>query len=76
MPASISSSEMPPLWTMLTSPDSYSQMANAVNPYGDGTAAARAVAAVAHLLGIGRRLPDFAPTTEAEAQARFEDSST
>ncbi|GGC10731.1 non-hydrolyzing UDP-N-acetylglucosamine 2-epimerase [Cellulomonas carbonis] len=37
----------------------YSAMANAVNPYGDGRAAARTVAAIAHLLGIGRRRDEF-----------------
>lgn len=36
-------------------------MANAVNPYGDGKAAMRAVAAIAELLGVGERVPDFAP---------------
>ena len=35
-------------------------MANAVNPYGDGRAAARAVAAIDEMLGLGRRQPDFA----------------
>ncbi|MER7073748.1 UDP-N-acetylglucosamine 2-epimerase (non-hydrolyzing) [Terrabacter sp. NPDC000476] len=39
--------------------DHYASMANAVNPYGDGQAAARSVAAIAELLGVGRRLPDF-----------------
>ncbi|MDM7854037.1 non-hydrolyzing UDP-N-acetylglucosamine 2-epimerase [Cellulomonas alba] len=38
----------------------YATMANAVNPYGDGKAAARSVAAIEHLLGVGERLPDFA----------------
>lgn len=42
----------------------YDAMANAVNPYGDGKAAARAVAAIADLLGLGERLPDFAPKVE------------
>ncbi|WP_271394322.1 non-hydrolyzing UDP-N-acetylglucosamine 2-epimerase [Neomicrococcus lactis] len=37
----------------------YEAMANAVNPYGDGKAAARTVAAIAELLGVGERLPDF-----------------
>lgn len=37
----------------------YASMANAVNPYGDGKAAERAVAAIAELLGVGERLPDF-----------------
>ncbi|MGO1537193.1 MAG: non-hydrolyzing UDP-N-acetylglucosamine 2-epimerase [Yaniella sp.] len=39
----------------------YAAMANAVNPYGDGHAAERCVAAMAKLLGIGKRLPDFSP---------------
>ena len=39
----------------------YRAMANAVNPYGDGKAAMRAVAAIAELLGVGERVPDFAP---------------
>lgn len=43
----------------------YDAMANAVNPYGDGKGAARAVAAIAELLGVGERLPDFAPESEA-----------
>ncbi|PMC71998.1 non-hydrolyzing UDP-N-acetylglucosamine 2-epimerase [Corynebacterium aurimucosum] len=43
----------------------YEAMANAVNPYGDGKAAERAVAAIAELLGVGERLPDFAPEIEA-----------
>lgn len=39
----------------------YRAMAHATNPYGDGKAAARSVAAIAKLLGIGKRLPDFEP---------------
>jgi UDP-N-acetylglucosamine 2-epimerase (non-hydrolysing) len=35
-------------------------MAEAVNPYGDGHAADRSVAAIASLLGVGERLPEFA----------------
>ena len=42
----------------------YTSMANAVNPYGDGKAAERAVAAIAELLGAGERLPDFDPGIE------------
>ena len=38
----------------------YAEMSNAVNPYGDGRAAARSVAAIAHLFGLGERQPDFA----------------
>lgn len=47
---------------LLTDQNLYQQMAQAVNPYGDGQAAARAVAAIAELLGVGQRLPDFTPT--------------
>jgi len=42
-------------------PASYKAMANAVNPYGDGRAAERTVAAIEEMFGIGSRLPDFAP---------------
>ena len=43
----------------------YHSMANAVNPYGDGKGAARAVAAITELLGVGERLPDFDPSAES-----------
>ena len=39
----------------------YEAMANAVNPYGDGKAAARTVEAIAALLGIGPRIEEFCP---------------
>lgn len=38
----------------------YAAMANAVNPYGDGRAAERSVAAIGQLFGHGERLADFA----------------
>lgn len=44
---------------LLEDASTYSAMANAVNPYGDGAASARSVAAIAALLGSGDRLPDF-----------------
>ncbi|WP_298752605.1 non-hydrolyzing UDP-N-acetylglucosamine 2-epimerase [uncultured Serinicoccus sp.] len=44
---------------LLDDSSAYSGMANAVNPYGDGKAAARSVAAVEHLLGTGERMSDF-----------------
>ena len=47
---------------LLDDPTAYAAMANAVNPYGDGRAAERSVAAIAELLGIGHRAPDFDPT--------------
>ncbi|PRZ42513.1 UDP-N-acetylglucosamine 2-epimerase (non-hydrolysing) [Antricoccus suffuscus] len=37
----------------------YKEMANAVNPYGDGKGAPRAAAAIAQMLDVGERLPDF-----------------
>lgn len=40
----------------------YAAMANAVNPYGDGQAAARSVAAILAMLNAGDRLPDFVPS--------------
>ena len=40
----------------------YDSMAQAVNPYGDGKAAARTVAAIKALFGTGERLPDFDPS--------------
>ena len=44
---------------LLTDPDAYRAMAQATNPYGDGFAAARSVAAIESLLGLGDPLPDF-----------------
>ena len=46
---------------LLEDDSAHSVMANAVNPYGDGRAAARAVAAIAAMFGLGERLPDFDP---------------
>lgn len=44
---------------LLTDAGAYGRMARAVNPYGDGRAAARSVAAVAELLGVGTRIDEF-----------------
>ena len=44
---------------LLNDPNAYAEMANAVNPYGDGRAAERSVAAISELLGLGERMPDF-----------------
>jgi UDP-N-acetylglucosamine 2-epimerase (non-hydrolysing) len=54
---------------LLTDPAAYRQMANAVNPYGDGLAAPRAVAAIGELLGVGRRLPDFSSSVPIAGSA-------
>lgn len=51
---------------LLSSPRAYDQMANAVNPYGDGRAAQRTVAAIEHMFGLGRRLAPFDSGTAAE----------
>ncbi|WP_091694430.1 non-hydrolyzing UDP-N-acetylglucosamine 2-epimerase [Micrococcus terreus] len=45
--------------TLLDDADAYQAMAAAVNPYGDGKAAARTVAAIRQMLEMGERLPDF-----------------
>ncbi|MVZ89976.1 UDP-N-acetylglucosamine 2-epimerase (non-hydrolyzing) [Microbacter sp. ANSKLAB05] len=50
--------------TLKDSQEAYSAMARAANPYGDGHAAARSVAAIAELLGVGSRIADFSPQTE------------
>lgn len=47
---------------LLEDPTEYERMSRPANPYGDGRAAERVVAAVEELLGVGTRLPDFAPT--------------
>jgi UDP-N-acetylglucosamine 2-epimerase (non-hydrolysing) len=46
---------------LLTSPEAYEDMAQAVNPYGDGQAAERAVNALGAMFGLCTRSPDFAP---------------
>ncbi|WP_320535864.1 non-hydrolyzing UDP-N-acetylglucosamine 2-epimerase [Pseudarthrobacter sp. IC2-21] len=44
---------------LLNEQNHFDSMANAVNPYGDGYAAARTVAAISELLHLGSRLEDF-----------------
>ncbi|MDJ0316225.1 non-hydrolyzing UDP-N-acetylglucosamine 2-epimerase [Arthrobacter antibioticus] len=44
---------------LLTDQSYFAQMATAVNPYGDGMAAERTVSAIAHMLNLGERIPDF-----------------
>lgn len=51
---------------LLDDSTAYSAMAQAINPYGDGKAAERSVAAIAELLGVGERLPDFQPEKPIE----------
>lgn len=44
---------------LLSDPAAYRAMANAVNPYGDGHAAERSVAAIAHYFGLGPSAAEF-----------------
>ncbi len=44
---------------LLNEPAHFDSMANAVNPYGDGRAAERAIAAIAELLSVGNRNDEF-----------------
>lgn len=44
---------------LLTDQSLYASMAASINPYGDGHATERVVAAIGQLLGVGVRLPDF-----------------
>ncbi len=53
---------------LLEDPAQYAAMAKATNPYGDGTAAIRCVAAIAHMLGVGIRQPDFIWTSDSQQQ--------
>jgi len=47
--------------TLLDDPCAHAAMAHAVNPYGDGHATKRVVAAIEQLVGVGTRVPDFSP---------------
>jgi len=44
---------------LLTDREHFDAMSNAVNPYGDGHAAERTVAAIAQLFGVGKRSAEF-----------------
>ncbi|WP_290658950.1 UDP-N-acetylglucosamine 2-epimerase (non-hydrolyzing) [Kocuria sp.] len=44
---------------LLNDADAYHEMANAVNPYGDGKAAERSLAAIEQMFDVGRRVADF-----------------
>lgn len=46
---------------LLSDPAAYGEMAQAVNPYGDGRAAERIADAIAHYFGRGERPADFVP---------------
>ncbi|MGN6796048.1 MAG: non-hydrolyzing UDP-N-acetylglucosamine 2-epimerase [Streptosporangiaceae bacterium] len=51
--------------SLLSSEVAYRQMANAVNPYGDGHAARRTVEAIAHQCGLGPRPQPWHPASAA-----------
>lgn len=53
--------------TLLHDADAYAAMANAVNPYGDGRAAERTVAAMAHVFGLGDPPQEFNASPEEPA---------
>ncbi len=46
---------------LLTNDSLYTKMANAINPYGDGKAAARTVDAILHYFRMGKRPTNFRP---------------
>ncbi len=51
---------------LLRDPVAYERMASAANPYGDGRAAERTVAAIACFLGLGERPAHFVPQTPVD----------
>jgi UDP-N-acetylglucosamine 2-epimerase (non-hydrolysing) len=55
---------------LLDDENAYKEMASAVNPYGDGLAAERTVAALAHFLKMGPAVEEFDPE-EIAADDRF-----
>ncbi|WP_141322685.1 UDP-N-acetylglucosamine 2-epimerase, partial [Brevibacterium aurantiacum] len=44
---------------LLDDANAYRAMSKAINPYGDGMAAARSVAAIEELFGVGERIEEF-----------------
>ena len=46
---------------LLDDPQAYAAMSKAINPYGDGRAAERAVSAMEQLFGLGKRIDEFSP---------------
>lgn len=53
---------------LIRDPEHFRSMANAVNPYGDGKAASRTVAALESFFGLGQRMADFSPASEARSE--------
>jgi UDP-N-acetylglucosamine 2-epimerase (non-hydrolysing) len=46
---------------LLDNPEEFSKMSAASNPFGDGRASERTIAALAHMFGLGERPNDFCP---------------
>lgn len=61
---------------LMTSQASYDAMSKAQNPYGDGKAAARTVAAIEQLLGLGQRIEDFSVDRPAPRTVNVEGSAS
>ncbi len=61
---------VPLVRTLLHDPAAYRRMADAINPYGDGHAAQRVVAAILHFFGAGPPAQPFTPAREALIRAR------
>ncbi len=55
---------------LLEDPAEYAAMATAANPFGDGRAAGRCVAAIEHLLGLGPAPRPFAPGPRSSPEPR------
>lgn len=55
--------------TLLTNRQAYQAMAHAVNPYGDGLAAARSVQAIEHFFDLGERPIEFDATAQPQRVA-------
>lgn len=55
---------------LLSDAAAFDAMANAVNPYGDGKGAQRAIAAIAELTGVGERVEDFLPEADSSKSAQ------
>ncbi|MFN2593320.1 MAG: UDP-N-acetylglucosamine 2-epimerase (non-hydrolyzing), partial [Actinomycetota bacterium] len=53
----------------------YAEMASAVNPYGDGRAAERSVAALAHFLQMGPAADEFDPGASAVVESAAGESA-
>lgn len=60
---------------LLSDTAAFDAMANAVNPYGDGKGAQRAIAAIAELTGVGERVEDFLPEVDSSKGPKTRNNS-